>query len=583
MTNLKSTLALLAAVLAGLLTAIAPDAEALLKAVAGSSGGSSYNPAAVAITGGTIDGTVIGGGTPAAGTFTPLTANSSFTATGLVTLADIVTVATNTVLGNATSGTASPSALTVGSCSTSASALNWTTNTGFGCNTAVNAAQLGGATFAAPGAIGGTTPAAITGTNLNVTGNTLPANGLSLNQGANDLTLSANSTVVFDCISTACGADSQFSLSTPSRTSGVNPYFTINQPADTGITASTTGPGLQTVTAIRTWATTGTVANQYEYHFVAPTYASANASQTFTVASTFDIQKPPIQGTNAIFTLPLALNVEAGPSEFGGTAYTFPTNPATTVGSNITVPATTTTYQTSPPALASAIYVGQPTFADAAATQTITTGATLYIANAPANGTNITITNPYALDVAAGASIFGGAVTMSPANANIAISPTGTGTVAISPAGALTINPTASSTINNTTIGITTSASAKFTQINWNANFQVNGKVAISATAPTIASGFGTSPSVTANNGTAAFTINVGTGGSASSGVVTMPAASTGWSCTVEPNGAPQAAAITYSAPTSTTSITITNYTLTTGAALAWTASLVLDVNCVGF
>ena len=104
-----------------------------------------------------------------------------------------------------------------------------------------------------------------------------------------------------------------------------------------------------------------------------------------------------------------------------------------------------------------------------------------------------------------------------------------------------------------------------------------------SSTAPAIASGFGTSPSVTANNGTAAFTINVGTGGTASSGVVTMPAATTGWACSVMPNGAPQAGAVMYSAPTSTTSITITNYTQSTAAALAWPASAVISVKCIGY
>jgi hypothetical protein len=88
------------------------------------------------------------------------------TCTNLVTNAILAQAATNTVKGNATSGTANDTDLTVGTCSTSASALNWTTNTGFGCNTSINAAQLGGATMAAPGAIGGTTPAAITGTTV---------------------------------------------------------------------------------------------------------------------------------------------------------------------------------------------------------------------------------------------------------------------------------------------------------------------------------------------------------------------------------------------------------------------------------
>lgn len=63
-------------------------------------------------------------------------------ANNAVTLAKLATQATNTVLGNATAGTAVPTALAVGSCSTAASALNWTTNTGFGCNTSITAAAV---------------------------------------------------------------------------------------------------------------------------------------------------------------------------------------------------------------------------------------------------------------------------------------------------------------------------------------------------------------------------------------------------------------------------------------------------------
>ena len=107
--------------------------------------------------------------------------------------------------------------------------------------------------------------------------------------------------------------------------------------------------------------------------------------------------------------------------------------------------------------------------------------------------------------------------------------------------------------------------------------------IADSVTAPAIASGFGTTPSIVASNGTAAFTINVGTGGSASSGVVTMPASTTGWACEVLPNAAPQAAAMMYSVPTSSTSITITNYTLTTGSSLAWTSGEVIVIKCRGY
>lgn len=66
----------------------------------------------------------------------------SFTATGLVTLADHATQASNTIIGNATSGSASPTALSVGSCSAATNALIWTTNSGFGCNTSITAAAV---------------------------------------------------------------------------------------------------------------------------------------------------------------------------------------------------------------------------------------------------------------------------------------------------------------------------------------------------------------------------------------------------------------------------------------------------------
>lgn len=63
-------------------------------------------------------------------------------ANNAVTLAKLATQATNTVLGNATSGTAVPTALAVGSCSSASSALIWTTNSGFGCNTSITAAAV---------------------------------------------------------------------------------------------------------------------------------------------------------------------------------------------------------------------------------------------------------------------------------------------------------------------------------------------------------------------------------------------------------------------------------------------------------
>lgn len=60
-------------------------------------------------------------------------------ANNAVTLAKLATQGANTVLGNATAGSAVPTALSMTSCSTASSAVIWTTNTGFGCNTSITA------------------------------------------------------------------------------------------------------------------------------------------------------------------------------------------------------------------------------------------------------------------------------------------------------------------------------------------------------------------------------------------------------------------------------------------------------------
>lgn len=80
-------------------------------------------------------------GTPTSGTLSSLTSAA-------LPLSGLATQATNTVVVNATSGTASPTAQSVSSCSAAADALIWTTNTGFGCNTSItaNAVAVGGIT-----------------------------------------------------------------------------------------------------------------------------------------------------------------------------------------------------------------------------------------------------------------------------------------------------------------------------------------------------------------------------------------------------------------------------------------------------
>lgn len=113
-------------------------------------------------------------------------------------------------------------------------------------------------------------------------------------------------------------------------------------------------------------------------------------------------------------------------------------------------------------------------------------------------------------------------------------------------------------------------------------NLGVSGALTDSATAPTISSGFGTSPSVTAGGATA-FRINVGTGGTANSGVIGLPAATNGWNCDCTDITTKSATVfLCKQTAGSTTSATVGNYDAA-GAAAAWAASDILAVKCRAF
>ena len=106
-----------------------------------------------------------------------------------------------------------------------------------------------------------------------------------------------------------------------------------------------------------------------------------------------------------------------------------------------------------------------------------------------------------------------------------------------------------------------------------------------SATAPTISSGFGTSPSVSVANSTASFRVNVGTGGAATSGVIGLPTATNGWNCFVAPY-APAAAQLlnsTVVSASTTTTVTLSNLVNSSGSAAAWAASQVLELSCFAY
>lgn len=99
---------------------------------------------------------------------------------------------------------------------------------------------------------------------------------------------------------------------------------------------------------------------------------------------------------------------------------------------------------------------------------------------------------------------------------------------------------------------------------------------------PTL-TGFGTSPAVTFNNGLDSIVLNVGTGGTSTSGTVTLPAAPHGWICIVNDVTTTSATVfMTKQTASTTTSVTIGNFN-TSGAAAAWVASDVLNLSCKQF
>lgn len=106
------------------------------------------------------------------------------------------------------------------------------------------------------------------------------------------------------------------------------------------------------------------------------------------------------------------------------------------------------------------------------------------------------------------------------------------------------------------------------------------------ATAPTISAGFGTSPSVTAHNGPTAFRVDIGGGGTATSGTIGLPAADNGWNCDVTnitATAANAGDARTVQTSSTTTTAVIENQAVVSGVALVWTASDILAVSCFAF
>lgn len=128
------------------------------------------------------------------------------------------------------------------------------------------------------------------------------------------------------------------------------------------------------------------------------------------------------------------------------------------------------------------------------------------------------------------------------------------------------------------------SGSGAFDGIAGSAGYKLASRTAWAPTTPTISSGFGTSPSVTAGISTAAFRVNVGTGGVATTGVIALnTTATTGWNCFCTDITTTTAAVdVCKMTASNTTTVTLGNFT-SGGIAGAWVASDILAVNCTAY
>lgn len=104
--------------------------------------------------------------------------------------------------------------------------------------------------------------------------------------------------------------------------------------------------------------------------------------------------------------------------------------------------------------------------------------------------------------------------------------------------------------------------------------------LAFNAAAPAVSSGFGTSPTITNANGPTVFTLTIGTGGTATSGVLALPTATNGWFCKADDMTTNSATVfVTKQTANTAASATLANYN-TSGAQAAWVAGDQLIVSC---
>lgn len=211
--------------------------------------------------------------------------------------------------------------------------------------------------------------------------------------------------------------------------------------------------------------TSGTNAALTNLALMAPAFVLGVGSTTTRTATLLIDGQPTISGTGTLTNTPLALWIRGGSNLISGNATsvgsTWANNTiANVLGSQISFAAATYTDGVTA-ASTTLTYAGAtvhqiPTFASTNVSEVITNAATVFIAGAAAAGTNTTITNPYALYIAAGNSLFNGNITLGTSGNRLFIT-----TGANSPVGDATL---VAGTLAITITGLTSSSRAQITR-----------------------------------------------------------------------------------------------------------------------
>ena len=286
-------------------------------------------------------------------------------------------------------------------------------------------------------------------------------------------------------------------------------------------------------------STNGNITLSSSGNFIGNGFTSGT-SQTIPKNTTYTVTS---DGTNYVITNNQGGPIDVTSGTFGGTLTangTFTAN--STVGmspanANVTISPTGTGTVTISPA------------------GTLTMSPTGALTVNPTGAASITGSSTLTLGTAGQTTTMQGNISASTSNQTVTLSPTGTGTVTISPAGALTINPATASTINNTSIGATTRAAGAFTTLGANSTATFTGAI----TADT-----GTNNQSHTTTGTGTITISSGTTGSINNMSIGASTRSSGAFTTLAANSS-----VTFSANTGSTNSTSGTLVVTGGVGVS--------------